>query len=143
MIRRLLEYLAQQFQRAFPEWQAHFGEREASSAIGQVDTRWLQLRVLEASASEQEPLTASPEGWSETLVLIEFTAGAPKQAGSVLDAYDAVYEVYRFFTLSQGMRRAGEIYITHEPTGGVAYEETGQGVIGQWQQRFRIRHRRG
>lgn len=143
MIRTLLEYLAAQFQSAYPEWKVYFGEREASSAIGQVDTHWLQIRVLEASGSETEPLTASPQGWSDTFVVVEFTAGAPKQAGVALDAYDAVYGAYRFFALSQGMRRGGTVYINHELTGGVSYEETGQGVIGQWQQRYHIRHQRG
>lgn len=143
MIRTLLEYLAEQFRQAFPGWLVYFGEREASSGIGQVDRYWLELRVLEVVRGENEPLTASPQGWTDSFVVVEFTAGAPKEAGVVLDAYDALYDAYRFFAVSQGMRRAGMVYITHDGAGGVAYEDTGQGVVGQWQIRYHIRHTRG
>lgn len=143
MIRTLLEYLADQFRQAFPEWLVYFGEREASSAVGQVDRCWLELRVLEAVRGDTEPLTASPQGWTDSFVVVEFTAGAPKAAGVALGAYDALYDAYRFFAVSQGMRRAGAVYITHDGAGGIAYEETGQGLIGQWQQRYHIRHTRG
>jgi len=144
-IQGLLTYLADAITeygvRVGPEWLVDYQEEERSTQVSTSDRHVVTIRPLSVVfARELEPLAGSTGGATHFVVVLGFTAWAPKRA-TPLQGYDEIVALYRFLT-SHGMRRGGSVYVTMEEVSGLEFTQEAGQVIGEWQQRYHLRAER-